>query len=112
MPKLTEPPPTTSDRDTNTGRQTRETSMKALLFTVTRIAFALSLIITALEGMQRFAMPVASAATGEHRVLCDDGAPLCTETVFNHNYEGRYIGHDEPALLFYSNTPGSGNSSR
>ena len=86
--------------------------MKALLSAVTRIAFALPLMIAASVGLQRFAIPVASAATGEYRVLCDDGAPLCTETVFSHNYEGKYIGHDEPALLFYSSTPGSGNSSR
>ena len=60
-------------------------------------------------------VPLAAwAATGDHRVLCDDNAPLCTEAsdlqngVFN--YEGRYVGHDEPATLFYSDVPGSGNS--
>ena len=86
--------------------------MKALLSDVTSIAFALPLMIAASVGLQWFAIPVAWAATAEYRVLGDDGAPLCTETVFSHNYEGKYIGHDEPALLFYSSTPGSGNSSR
>jgi hypothetical protein len=53
----------------------------------------------------------AAAATADHHVLCDDNAPLCTETYRAHNYEGRYIGHDEPSLLFYSDVSGSGNSS-
>jgi hypothetical protein len=44
------------------------------------------------------------------RSLCDDNAPLCTETADSIGYEGKYTGHDEPAVLFYSNTPGSGNS--
>ena|SRR5437016_364388 len=43
---------------------------------------------------------------------CDDsGSGLCTDTYTHKNYEGKYVGHDEPALLFYSNLPGSGNSS-
>ena len=82
------------------------------LFTVTRLVFALPLMIAAALGLPWFTVPIASAATGDYRVLCDDNAPTCTETVFHTNYEGEYIGHDEPALLFYSNTPGSGNSSR
>jgi hypothetical protein len=42
---------------------------------------------------------------------CDDNGPLCTEPLDNPSYyPGQYIGHDEPSLLFYSNTPGSGNN--
>ena len=43
------------------------------------------------------------------RLLCDEGSPLCPDTVYPLSYEGRYIGHDEPSLLFYSSIPGSGN---
>lgn len=51
------------------------------------------------------------AAPSQARALCDDNNPLCTETAnITNNYEGQYIGHDEPSVLFYSNTPGSGNS--
>jgi hypothetical protein len=46
------------------------------------------------------------------QLYCDDNGPLCAEPADPINYEGNYIGHDEPSLLFYSNTPGSGNSSR
>jgi hypothetical protein len=38
---------------------------------------------------------------------CTHGAPTCTEVV---DSIGEYTGHDEPSLLFYSNSPGSGNS--
>ena len=54
----------------------------------------------------------AGAAMGDWRTLCDDNSPTCTEPVYAYNYEGQYIGHDEPAVLFYSATPGSGNSGR
>src|SRR5262249_54540412 len=44
---------------------------------------------------------------------CEDPFSLCTERQDNVSadpeYLGRYIGHDEPSLLFYSNVPGSGN---
>lgn len=42
--------------------------------------------------------------------VCDAGAWNCTETVNPIGYNGAYTGHDEPAVLFYSNTPGSGSS--
>jgi len=36
---------------------------------------------------------------------------LCPDTYRTKTHQSEYIGHDEPALLFYSNEPGSGNSS-
>jgi hypothetical protein len=42
--------------------------------------------------------------------LCDENNPVCAETDQAIGYEGRYTGHDEPSVLFYSNTAGSGNS--
>ncbi len=51
------------------------------------------------------------AATSQARPLCDDNNPLCSETAnITYNYEGKYIGHDEPSVLFYSDQAGSGNS--
>ena len=43
------------------------------------------------------------------------GTPLCEVQPWfcpdvPYQYLGEYIGHDEPGLMFYSNTPGSGNS--
>jgi len=42
---------------------------------------------------------------------CDEPYALCTEPVDSIGYGGEYTGHDEPSLLFYSDTPGAGNSS-
>jgi hypothetical protein len=39
-------------------------------------------------------------------------AAICAEPSDSIGYGGEYTGHDEPSLLFYSNTPGSGNSSK
>ena len=55
-----------------------------------------------------------SVQVNKHSIAlnCDDaGSGLCTDTYTHKNYEGKYVGHDEPSLLFYSNHPGSGNSS-
>jgi hypothetical protein len=41
---------------------------------------------------------------------CSQGLQICTEVADSIGYGGTYTGHDEPSLLFYSNTPGSGNS--
>jgi hypothetical protein len=53
----------------------------------------------------------ASSSAEARRLLCDEGDPLCAETADAIGYEGRYTGHDEPATLFYSDRPGSGNNS-
>lgn len=58
---------------------------------------------------------VASAQTSSNfprRALdCDERTGvLCSEVYDSIGYQGAYTGHDEPALLFYSNLPGSGSS--
>ena len=56
------------------------------------------------------AVRTGAADADELRFRCDEGDPLCAETADAVGYEGRYTGHDEPSVLFYSNTPGSGNN--
>src|SRR5947207_12564188 len=57
----------------------------------------------------------AAPATSNHaHIDCSKGAVTCSEVwdseaVFGEN---KYIGHDEPSTLFYSNQPGSGNQMR
>jgi hypothetical protein len=41
---------------------------------------------------------------------CDDNGALCAEVYDSIGYSGRYTGHDEPQVVFYSSIPGSGNS--
>jgi hypothetical protein len=53
----------------------------------------------------------SAAEEQERRFLCNEGDPLCAETADAIGYEGRYTGHDEPSLLFYSDRPGAGNDS-
>jgi len=56
---------------------------------------------------------VAAAEPAQQRpekLLCGEGSPLCAETVDSIGYEGRYTGHDEPSVIFYSNNPGAGNN--
>ena len=69
------------------------------------------IILVSLTGFAPFATQAVSALPTTARSLCDDNGALCTETAETLNYEGNYTGHDEPSLLFYSNTAGSGNSS-
>jgi hypothetical protein len=44
---------------------------------------------------------------------CEDSGSLCTErednVSYDPEYKGKYIGHDEPAVAFYSSRAGSGN---
>jgi len=75
--------------------------------------FLAGLIVSAF-GVLALPGTATAAIPGSVRPLCDDNGPLCTEiNEFSNgqttNYEGHYVGHDEPSLLFYSNVPGSGN---
>jgi hypothetical protein len=47
-----------------------------------------------------------------HVPSCRDNKTLCTgpDVSDSGGYGGRYSGHDEPSLLFFSSVPGSGNS--
>src|SRR2546429_8526116 len=53
------------------------------------------------------ANPVPKPACANNRMLCAE--VYDSESVFG---QGRYVGHDEPSLLFYSNRPGAGNHNR
>jgi hypothetical protein len=51
--------------------------------------------------------------------LAQQSEPFCEQTIGRcvdlpkvYTYDKKYVGHDEPSLLFYSNKPGSGNSNR
>jgi hypothetical protein len=54
----------------------------------------------------------ASSPSGQRpeKLLCNEGSPICAEAVDALGYQGEYTGHDEPSLLFYSGTAGSGNN--
>lgn len=71
------------------------------------------LVATALVMAGAVGAASASAASQHMNINCAESS-LCAEVanypdVFGANY---YVGHDEPAALFYSNRPGSGNRTR
>ena len=55
-----------------------------------------------------FFAPSALAASEN----CSENNALCAEVAESIGYNGHYTGHDEPSVLFYSNTSGSGSSQR
>jgi hypothetical protein len=42
--------------------------------------------------------------------FCEQPIGHCVDLPKAYTYDKKYVGHDEPSILFYSNKPGSGNS--
>lgn len=78
---------------------------------------AIVLAIAALVGMlvahAVVGTPKAHAAASSapsNQPMCTQRPQLCTQVAEPWDANGQYTGHDEPAALFYSTVPGSGNS--
>jgi hypothetical protein len=75
--------------------------MRRLLVVLTGVALLIGLGLA----------PAVSAGTSTvKKPDCDDNAMICAEVYNSVGYHNSYTGHDEPSLLFYSNTAGSGNT--
>ena len=74
-----------------------------------RCALVIGLVVPALLGP---AMTVSATDAETYANICANGSGLCPEVNDSREAFGHYVGHDEPSLLFYSNTPGAGNSVR
>src|SRR5438874_8409082 len=77
--------------------------------------FICGLVVTgAWRGYVAQAAHAAPASSNHRHINCAANYPLCTEVWDSEAAfgEGHYVGHDEPATLFYSNQPGSGNQMR
>jgi hypothetical protein len=70
-----------------------------------------SLASTAAAGSKPTSGPAGKAENYGSRLVCGAGSPLCAEANDALGRKGGYTGHDEPSLLFYSDTAGSGNDS-
>jgi hypothetical protein len=68
------------------------------------LVLALSIPSTAVT-----AATAGAPAYGHAHIDCTKTHALCTEVGNSAKVFGYYVGHDEPSLLYYSNTPGSGN---
>src|SRR2546427_10661813 len=84
----------------------------------------LALVMTALVSVAFMVLPLTASAAPLHakhaasapraHIDCAKGDFRCTEVYDSESVfgEGKYIGHDEPSTLFYSNRPGSGHRMR
>src|SRR2546423_5704055 len=76
----------------------------------------LSLAAGAVLSMSLTPAPAAAAPAAPARAIdcANRNVALCTEVWNSDAVFGtdKYVGHDEPAALFYSNRPGAGNDNR
>jgi hypothetical protein len=79
-----------------------------VIFTATAVGVALAAAWGSASASQPTAEPSSSS---QHLSIQCEYSTLCPDITDSDNVYGddEYVGHDEPSLLFYSNTPGSGN---
>ncbi|HEY6469738.1 MAG TPA: hypothetical protein VI434_08205 [Candidatus Dormibacteraeota bacterium] len=73
--------------------------------------FALAAVLP-VAGMSGFAGSAQAASSTKHmNISCYNSAGLCTEVGNSEEVfgEDHYVGHDEPGVHFFSDTPGAGN---
>ena len=77
---------------------------------------ALAVTAVSLLAINASGLPVSFASWGGgkgseyHGINCSLPSALCRETAYkNVIWPGKYVGHDEPGIAFFSNQPGSGN---
>ena len=58
-----------------------------------------------------FLVAAATVHAQKPKPYCEQQIGHCVDLPKTYTYDQKYVGHDEPSLLFYSNKPGSGNSS-
>jgi hypothetical protein len=98
-----------SERVVSGGTKSDRRSLSGFPFALT-VAIA-ALIVSLADPRSSAASPLQAGVWGEgygKLDFCARRPELCTDSVLLH--DGKYVGHDEPALAFYSATPGSGNS--
>src|SRR5947207_1155772 len=82
----------------------------------TLVALASSVLMTTAFTTPAVAVPTGGGAPSplvhNEKMRCDEGSPLCAEPAESIGYGGRYTGHDEPAIVFYSNRTGSATNQR
>jgi hypothetical protein len=90
-----------------------------------RISWRLTVVAVALATGGALVLGAAPASAGPRAAAsaaarptvksaaCTAGRLMCTEVQDNYAAFGdTYVGHDEPSVLYYSNTPGAGNRNR
>lgn len=73
------------------------------------LAIALAAGASAFGAARRSRPAIRITPAMRRGINCDRDSTYCTDVWTHKNSWGYYSGHDEPSLLFYSHTPGSGN---
>jgi hypothetical protein len=70
-------------------------------------------VIAVAVAVAALSAPVAAGASPgliQHAAInCSKASAMCAEVANSDEVFGHYVGHDEPSMLFYSQTPGAGN---
>ncbi len=73
--------------------------------------FFLTLLVVLSLGIITSAADATGTQPRKPSILCPSNSPNCADIAHHLQIlDGKYSGHDEPAIAFYSNRPGSGNS--
>jgi len=81
-----------------------------LIFSALTLCIGMASSATARPATTGHRSPHFPAVRMQRPIKCQQDSMYCTEVSHSIGTEGTYTGHDEPALLFYSKTAGSGNS--
>jgi len=73
------------------------------------VLMAVGVLAAVVPAVNSSAASTAHPSIAAHSSVCSTSRFLCTEVRDSDSVFGHYVGHDEPSVLFYSNTPGSGN---
>jgi hypothetical protein len=76
------------------------------------VATAVTLVAVPIAISSSGITQAAASTSGHMRINCGNSSAMCTEVADSDEVFGHYVGHDEPSMLFNSNTPGSGNHMR
>lgn len=71
---------------------------------------ALLVLVLASAGPSASMTATARTSDGASEPFCEAHPGGCPDPASHKDYEGGYVGHDEPSVLFYSDQAGSGNS--
>jgi hypothetical protein len=83
--------------------------MKRLLVTLPAAALLVGLGLAPAVSASTNTVSASSTHTVK-KPECENNASICAEVYKSIGYQNGYTGHDEPSLLFYSSTAGSGNT--
>ena len=87
-------------------------SLRSMRSIVLSLVAVVTIVSGLMVGFPASAHAASTSATSSTHFDCATSTILCPELKNSESAFGYYVGHDEPATLFYSNQPGAGNHMR